>query len=314
MFTGHLAFIRWSALQEVSWIESDSGDRIYWDDQATTEEIDLMLRLRKAGYGVRLATYHGSGFKEGVALDIFSEINALQKQMYGCSQTIFHPIRYWLFRGPFTPTFRKLLFSHIGVAYKLSTATYRLSTFAYKVTTVAYLLGFYAIAMVFPLSIMNYFVSGLIKNVSAYYTIAWKIYVFTLGAFVVLGIIGASMAKHRLGKTIFVAALFESVKWLPMTVLFFLGISYHAFIAGLYHLLSINFNRLIFFHTQEDMGLWRVFRSLRLLYFLLSGLIAIMVYFGRYASPDWKIQTVEAVLPLAAAVVCHFLLPLTVFI
>lgn len=61
------------------------------------------------GYIGRYVTYTGDGFKEGLSLTIHDEITRMRKYAFGCSELLFHPLKFWLFRGPLTPLFRSYL-------------------------------------------------------------------------------------------------------------------------------------------------------------------------------------------------------------
>jgi cellulose synthase/poly-beta-1,6-N-acetylglucosamine synthase-like glycosyltransferase len=54
-FVGHNAFLRWKAIQSVSFIED--GVEKFWSESHVSEDFDMSLRLQTAGFLVRLATY-----------------------------------------------------------------------------------------------------------------------------------------------------------------------------------------------------------------------------------------------------------------
>lgn len=43
---GHNAFLRWSAIREVSWVDSKDGERKFWSEAHVSEDFDLALRLQ----------------------------------------------------------------------------------------------------------------------------------------------------------------------------------------------------------------------------------------------------------------------------
>jgi membrane glycosyltransferase len=80
-FVGHNAMLRWSALQGVSYdCEQDSFEK-FWSESTVSEDFDMSLRLQCEGYTVRLAAYKGHGFKEGVSLTVYDELNRWEKQV-----------------------------------------------------------------------------------------------------------------------------------------------------------------------------------------------------------------------------------------
>jgi hypothetical protein len=111
-----------------------------------SEDFDMALRLQCAGYQLRLAAYQGDGFKEGVSLTVYDELARWEKYAYGCNELLFHPIRFWLVRGPFTPLFRKFVFSSMPIGAKL--------------TIMAYIGTYYAIGSAWILTLANYFMMG----------------------------------------------------------------------------------------------------------------------------------------------------------
>jgi cellulose synthase/poly-beta-1,6-N-acetylglucosamine synthase-like glycosyltransferase len=54
-FVGHNAFLRWKAIQSVSFMED--GVEKFWSESHVSEDFDMSLRLQTAGFVVRLATY-----------------------------------------------------------------------------------------------------------------------------------------------------------------------------------------------------------------------------------------------------------------
>lgn len=59
-FVGHNAFLRWKAIQSVSFMDGDVEK--FWSEDHVSEDFDLSLRLQTAGFVVRLATYGMSLF------------------------------------------------------------------------------------------------------------------------------------------------------------------------------------------------------------------------------------------------------------
>jgi cellulose synthase/poly-beta-1,6-N-acetylglucosamine synthase-like glycosyltransferase len=76
-FVGHNSFLRWQAVQAVAMKED--GKDIFWSDKHVSEDFDIALRLQIAGNVVRMASYHGEGFKEGVSLTVHDELARWEK-------------------------------------------------------------------------------------------------------------------------------------------------------------------------------------------------------------------------------------------
>jgi hypothetical protein len=117
-FVGHNAILRWSALQEVSF-KDEEGVEKFWSEAHVSEDFDMALRLQVYGYVVRMAAWAGDGFKEGVSLTVYDELTRWEKYAYGCNELVFHPIKYWITKGPITPLFRRFLVSGMPIGSKM---------------------------------------------------------------------------------------------------------------------------------------------------------------------------------------------------
>lgn len=161
-FVGHNAILRWSAIQEVSYFDEDSYEK-FWSESHVSEDFDMSLRLQVNGYIIRMATWAGDGFKEGVSLTVYDELARWEKYAYGCNELLFHPLRFWFIRGPFTPLFRKFLFSNIR--------------FTSKVTIISYIGTYYAIGAAWIMTTANYFAIGWYNGyIDKYYIDSWKVW------------------------------------------------------------------------------------------------------------------------------------------
>ncbi|CAK7275583.1 hypothetical protein SEPCBS57363_006776, partial [Sporothrix epigloea] len=161
-FVGHNAMLRWSAIQQVAYVDVDGYDK-FWSESHVSEDFDMSLRLQCEGYIIRLAAWAGDGFKEGVSLTVYDELARWEKYAYGCNELLFHPIRTWLWRGPFTALFRKFLFSKIR--------------FTSKITVLSYVGTYYAIAAAWLMTTVNYFLMGWFNGyLDKYYVDSWKVW------------------------------------------------------------------------------------------------------------------------------------------
>jgi cellulose synthase/poly-beta-1,6-N-acetylglucosamine synthase-like glycosyltransferase len=160
-FVGHNAFLRWKAIQNVSYKED--GKTKFWSDDHVSEDFDMSLRLQMNDFIIRLATYHDGGFKEGVSLTVYDELARWEKYAYGCNELVFNPFYKW-YKGPFTRLFLRFLWSDIKITSKL--------------TIFAYIWTYYAIASAVPLALANYVLCGLLQDdVDQFYLTSWKIFV-----------------------------------------------------------------------------------------------------------------------------------------
>ena len=63
-FVGHNAFIRWSAVQDASFIDEADGKRKQWSESNVPEDFGLVLRLLLKGYTPWWATYSEGGSRK----------------------------------------------------------------------------------------------------------------------------------------------------------------------------------------------------------------------------------------------------------
>lgn len=192
-FVGHNAILRWRALQDAASYTDEDGYEKFWSESHVSEDFDMALRLQVAGYSLRYASYTGSGFKEGVSLTVYDELARWQKYAYGCNELLFHPLRFWLVRGPFTPLWRKFLFSCLPLPKKL--------------TICAYIGTYYAIGAAWPLSIANYFITGWFYGMyDKYYLDSFAIYISIVAVFTALGNLALAILRYRLSEQSLIGA------------------------------------------------------------------------------------------------------------
>ena len=225
-FVGHNAILRWSAIQQVSY-EDEDGYEKFWSESHVSEDFDMSLRLQCSGYIIRLAAWAGEGFKEGVSLTVYDELARWEKYAYGCNELLFHPIRMWLWKGPFTPLFRRFLFSNIR--------------FTSKITVVSYIGTYYAIGAAWIMTAVNYFLMGWFNGyLDKYYVDSWQVWFSILIVFNGLGNVALAVMRYRLGERNILYALFENFKWTFLLAIFLGGLSLHVSQALLAHMFEID--------------------------------------------------------------------------
>ena len=77
-FVGHNAILRWSAIQQVSYVDEDGYEK-FWSESHVSEDFDMSLRLQCDGFIIRLAAWAGDSFKEGVSLTVYDELARWEK-------------------------------------------------------------------------------------------------------------------------------------------------------------------------------------------------------------------------------------------
>lgn len=182
-FVGHNAILRWAAIQQVSYMDEDGYEK-FWSESHVSEDFDMSLRLQCNGFIIRLAAWAGEGFKEGVSLTVYDELARWEKYAYGCNELLFYPIRMWLWKGPFTPLFRKFLFSNIR--------------FTSKITIISYIGTYYAIGAAWIMTTANYLAIGWFNGyLDKYYIDSWKVWFSIVIVFNGLGNLALAAMRYR---------------------------------------------------------------------------------------------------------------------
>ena len=189
-FVGHNAILRWEAIQCVSYQDEDGYDK-FWSESHVSEDFDMSLRLQCNHYIIRLANWAqprtdgvNGQFQEGVSLTVYDELARWEKYAFGCNELLFHPARYWITRGPFTPLFRKFLFSNIR--------------FTSKITIISYIGTYYAIGAAWIMTLANYFAMGWFNGyLDKYYIDSWKVWFSIVIVFNGLGNFGLAAMRYR---------------------------------------------------------------------------------------------------------------------
>lgn len=300
-FVGHNAFLRWSALQEVSFTDDGpENDEKFWSESHVSEDFDLSLRLQTSGYHVRLGAYCGDGFKEGVSLTVYDELARWEKYAYGCSELLFHPVREWLRRGVFTPLFRRFLASSMPLGS--------------KVTILAYIGTYYAIGYAWLGTLLNYFLVGWYNgHVDHYYMNSWRIWVALIVIFSGAGNLALAMVRYRGEGRNMPMQLWICFRWVPLLFVFLGGISMHVGQAILCHMLSIDMSWGATAKEVSDTSFFiempMIARRFKFVFVFCLAMVALIVC-GVHVFPYlWRIDEVIAIVPLACVIFSHFMLP-----
>ncbi|KAG9713205.1 hypothetical protein KCU73_g16594, partial [Aureobasidium melanogenum] len=213
-FVGHNAVLRWSSVQNIAYDCEDDNREKYWSEATVSEDFDMALRLQNDGYVVRLGGYTGDGFKEGVSLTVYDELARWEKYAYGCNELLFHPIRYWPTRGPFTKLFRNFITSAMPLPSKF--------------TIMAYIGTYYAIGSAWLLTIMNYFLLGWYNGYQdKYYLDSFQVYLAIIVVFTGLGNVALAILRYRTDEQGLIRGLLTNFMWIPMMTIFLGGLSMH---------------------------------------------------------------------------------------
>ncbi|KAK3367330.1 glycosyl transferase family group 2-domain-containing protein [Lasiosphaeria ovina] len=301
-FVGHNAILRWSAIQQVSY-EDEDGYEKFWSESHVSEDFDMSLRLQCNGYIIRLAAWAGEGFKEGVSLTVYDELARWEKYAYGCNELLFHPIRKWIYKGPFTPLFRRFLFSNIR--------------FTSKVTVISYIGTYYAIGAAWIMTSVNYFLIGWFNGyLDKYYIDSWQVWFSIIIVFNGLGNIALALMRYRVGERNLLYAVFENFKWTFLLAIFLGGLSLHVSQALLAHMFEIDMTwgatskeaEFSNFFIEIPKVLKKFKFSMIFATVFIAGMVILAV--GPFIPYSWNITDFVAILPMATVAVSHLLLPL----
>lgn len=300
-FVGHNAFLRWQAVQSVGNPPEEDGYICFWSESHVSEDFDIALRLQIGGNIVRLASYHGRGFKEGVSLSIFDELDRWEKYAYGCNELVFNPIHTWLWKTPFTKLFRTFIFSNIQLSSKISIC--------------GYIFSYYALGSAVPLGALNYFLVGWFNgDLDKYYVESWKIFVTLIVVFNLMSNVCFAVMRYRIGEASLISAFFENIKWMPFFMIFFGGVSFHILLAICAHMFSINMSWGATAKEKDNSNFFaelpKIWKRFKWMYMIMIAFIGGMIYLGIYAPHGWEIDGLTAVLPWSVTVVMHCLLPI----
>ncbi|KAI1772777.1 glycosyl transferase family group 2-domain-containing protein [Hypoxylon cercidicola] len=301
-FVGHNAILRWSAIQQVSY-EDEDGYEKFWSESHVSEDFDMSLRLQCSGYIIRLAAWAGDGFKEGVSLTVYDELARWEKYAYGCNELLFHPLRKWLWKGPFTPLFRRFIFSNIR--------------FTSKVTIISYIGTYYAIGAAWILTSVNYFIMGWYNGLlDKYYLDSWQVWFSIIIVFNGLGNVALAVMRYRVGERSLAYALYENFKWTFLLAIFLGGLSLHVSQAILSHMFEIDMTwgatskeaEFSNFFIEVPKVLKKFKFSMIFSLIFIVGMIILAV--APFIPHTWRITDFVAILPMATVACSHFLLPL----
>ena len=215
---------------------------------------------------------------------------------------MFHPLRYWLTRGPFTKLFRNFVFSAA-------------LPFTSKFTIMAYVGTYYAIGSAWLLTMLNYFLFGWFNgHLDHFYLDSFKIYFSIIMVFSGLGSVSLAVLRYRTHEKPLIASLLENFSWVPLLTIFLGGSSLHVSQAILSHMFGINMawgattkeaEATTFF--QEIPKILSNFKGTLVWCF---GCVGMIVALACFVPHDWRIDSFVCIWPLATGVFAHFMLPI----
>ncbi|EPQ30082.1 uncharacterized protein PFL1_02199 [Pseudozyma flocculosa PF-1] len=301
-FVGHNAYLRSSALREVSYRDPQTGQLITWSENTVSEDFDISLRLQLRGYVIRWATYSNLGYLEGVSLTPSDELNRWQKYAFGCSELILNPFRLWPKRGPITTLFWTFLTSDCAMSQKVNVASYMLS--------------FYALAVSCPFTIGMFLVIGLLGDeVRGWLVDSFQIWLSLLVVFQVGGTTARLLCHVRSQRSDLRTEFVRQVKYILPLVVFFSGLSYHILLAVVAHPFEYNMTWSATVKESEESNFWEEIPEILARYWhcylLMGAFLALMLVLGTGVLPqEWCIYGINLYWPGAMTIFGHVFYPI----
>ncbi|KAJ3053872.1 hypothetical protein HK097_003205 [Rhizophlyctis rosea] len=298
-FVGHNAFLRWSAIKDVSYRD---GDLIkFWSESRVSEDFDMALRLQMQGYILRYITYTKGEFQEGVSLTVYDEIKRFEKYSYGASEVVFNPFIQWPRHGPFTKLFRTYLWSSVPLWTKLGAC--------------AYLFNYFAIGAGWILTMVNYFVLGWYYYAMDHFLLPqFEILITIMVIFGIWSPIALSIHRFRTNQGSLFRTLWENAKWTPLLVMFFAGLSFHISRALVCHLFSLRISWTATAKEADGAGyfvsLEKILKKYWPMYAFFGVLLAGIIFLAVFGNPDWAITTPTILAPALFMISAHMIMPL----
>lgn len=299
-FVGHNAFLRWSAIQELAYLDEDDGIVKYWSEAHVSEDFEMSLKLASLGYTIRIATYHNREFKEGVSLTVYDEITRWSKYAFGCAEIMFTPFKRWWTGKIFTRLFFDFLTLPISLACKFS--------------ILGYMGTYYAIATSFIMLICNYFIVGYYEwGYSKVYIDAMRVFISVMVVFGCASQLAYIIGRYRIYKKS-VPHMIVEFRWSLLFTVFMGGLSWHMIVSIGCYFFSMN---LQWGATAKDIDDSNFFKELpkavknyKFMYIICFALIlgmAALAYLVPYA---FQIRLLACALPLGWTVASHILSPI----
>lgn len=220
---------------------------------------------------------------------------------YGCNELVFHPLRDWIFKGPFTKLFISFIFSPIPLHSKF--------------TIMSYVGTYYAIGSSWFLTLLNYFLIGFFNGwVDHYYINSFRVYFAIIIVFTCTGNLALAWVRYRADGAPLIRGFLSNIKWVFMFSIFLGGMSLHISQALLCHFFSIDIEWSATVKESQDVTFYQaiklVFRKFKWSFLFCAVMTGAMLYMRFGLERDWQIRLFLAIWPMGTVVVNHFFLPI----
>lgn len=299
-FVGHNAFLRWSAIQELAYLDEDDGIVKYWSEAHVSEDFEMSLKLASLGYTIRIATYHNGEFMEGVSLTVYDEITRWSKYAFGCAEIMFSPFKIWWTGKIFTRLFFQFLTSNISLACKFS--------------ILGYMGTYYAIATSFIMLIANYFIVGYYEwGYSRVYIDSMRVFISVMVVFGCATQLAYIIGRYRIYKKSVLKMIIE-FRWSLLFTVFIGGLAWHMVVSIGCYFFSMD---LQWGATAKDIDdsnffkeLPKAVKSYKFMYIICFAVILGMIALAYIVPYTFQIRLLVCALPLGWTVASHILAPI----
>jgi cellulose synthase/poly-beta-1,6-N-acetylglucosamine synthase-like glycosyltransferase len=318
-FVGHNALIRKVAMYDTckNFVSGDSFEMCIdrfrnceytyprvWSEKNVSEDFRLFLRFIDKGYKTRYITYTGTDFLEGVSFSYADELDKFRKYTYGAFEILFNPIKLWICckRPPINNTIIEYLRSN--------------TDFSSKINLLAYLFSYVAMSTSVFMAYLNYFLYGWYEDklVGLVLPTGVSLQIFVL--FTIWGLLSHVITMSRYRKKFTCQTFWEDLKYIATYFLFFGSIQYHISKVVLIYMfcsdgVSWGSTRKELEQINRKIAIKDTFELFADTYILFGiTIIGMIIMAMPFIPPDWRIYSIESILPLTFVSVVHLSGPL----
>lgn len=143
---------------------------------------------------------------------------------------------------------------------------------------------------------------------------SFEVLVVTILVFPVFGNIALSILRYRLAERTMFEAFVENCQWIPFFMVFFSGLSFHVSGALISHIIGYNMQWSATAKELENSNFFqempKVLKGYKLMYIFFILLTVMLPVVAYVPPPEWQINDISVILPVAIMCAGHLLLPL----
>lgn len=305
---GHCAILKTKALQK---LEENKQTFKIWSEDNVSEDFKLFMEMTEAGYYGRYITYTSNtntkhfekhNFMEGISLEFIDELAKFKKYAYGTCEILFNPFNKWCKKGIIGKPIRDYCSSKIE--------------FTSKVGIVSYLFTYFAIALSLPMSFLNFFTFGWVKNDIDTKVLPLHVVLQICMLFSAWGTFTNSVFKARILRKDVMNVIWYNLEQTPFYVLFFGSLPFHIILIMIKYFFDAenivwgSTRKEIEYSSRTDAILMTLYEFKYMYIFFGSTAIILCILSSPLVSTEWRIQNINAVVPLAMTTFFHMAGPL----